>query len=865
MKKYFITAVAALSFGGLMTSCTHDVDSSSSSGDVAQNAKESYEQAFLNTFGRPVEGLDWGFGPSTNASTRAMTRNIEGFTKPSFSTKANITKPGDIGKPTSSKTFYNTLDEATSAGGSYLTGTSYESNKIYILNQDYYDKGESWYIYGPGFNNYSNVTVCVSGTMTTFGVNGGDGTTICFLDGSDVTLSGVSSNCTYYLAPGATVRFSGDVGMGSGVTFIMSERSNLIAKGLSFSGSANFVNNGGTIQVGSEEDKKGLWTDNFTGVFWNNGSITVTLDMGTSNDGGTFYNGSNGSINARNLALNKDVELWNEGSITLSGDFTTQACDGDGHRIYNSGTITTNKLSLNKNCTLWIENGGSVTATGTFECINDNDNIYIGSGSTLSIKSLDLYNNNQLLVNEGTLSVEGAIQARNTSAQIVNGGTLTAASVDIKAGARMHNNNDGVVTISGLTKVTNTNSTWMNDGKYTSGDFEASDYAYDVWNNCKLTVTSTNTRGNGIFHLNRATFFVDGGGSLITDYFYWEDTSNFYMGGKSLVDVKTELNTRNYDSDYGFRGMGDASNYAVLRAKKITKHADVQFSLSCFGYIYVDCDDMFKQGYIDTSHVQAYYYFADTVKYGKEEDCPVSIEGSEDGCNPGYNVTPPTPPVTPVTDKVRVIAEDLTTLDGKADFDFNDVVFDVDLLSSGKVRVTLLAAGGTLPLTVGDQGQQESGDYEPTMEMQKDSQGQDMESVMKYEVHRLFKVATTTMVNTNAAGGANRDAVEVIIDNPSTSSDIHEIANAIPIRVYKKNTWIELEKAVPVGTRSDKLTASKVAVDGTFQWCAERVSINKDSRYQYSDYKGTQKSRFELYLDGKLGAKWWDQSTIASE
>jgi hypothetical protein len=308
--------------------------------------------------------------------------------------------------------------------------------------------------------------------------------------------------------------------------------------------------------------------------------------------------------------------------------------------------------------------------------------------------------------------------------------------------------------------------------------------------------------------------------------------------------------------------MGDASNYAVLRAKKITKHADVQFSLSCFGYIYVDCDDMFKQGYIDTSHVQAYYYFADTVKYGKEEDCPVSIEGSEDGCNPGYNVTPPTPPVTPVTDKVRVIAEDLTTLDGKADFDFNDVVFDVDLLSSGKVRITLLAAGGTLPLTVGDPTTELQS---PTMEMQYDSQDVAMGEVMAYEVHHLFKVATTTMVNTNAAGGANRDAVEITIDNLSTSSDILEIANAIPIRVYKNSTWITLEQAVPVGTRSEKLTASKVAVDGTFQWCAERVSINKDTRYQYSDYKGTQKSRFELYLDGKLGAKWWDQSTVATD
>ena len=792
MKKYLITAVAALTFGGLMTSCTHDVDGSGSSGDVATNAQESYEKAFLNTFGRPVDGFDWGFGPSTNASTRAMTRNIEGFTKPSFSTKANITKPGTIQKPT--------------------------------INKD--------------------GAIVISGNQT---------------------LENINSGSTVYLEENAVLTYYNQYDPNNSrslqnVNLYMSNGSRLeVPTGLYIQGSTNLVNDGGTIKIGTDSNNKDIWTDNLTGIFWNNGTISGVQDFGTSNDGGTFYNGSNGSISAVNLKINKDVELWNEGTIILSGDFTTQACDGAGHRFYNSGTITTTKLSLNKNCTLWNE-GGSITATGTFECINDYDNIYNGPGSTLTLKSIDLYNNYQLLVNEGTLSVEGAIQARNTSAQIVNGGTLTAASVDIKAGARMHNNNDGVVTISGLTKVTNTNSTWMNDGKYTSGDFEASDYAYDVWNNCKLTVTSTNTRGDGIFHLNRATFFVDGGGSLITDYFYWEDTSNFYMGGKSLVDVKTELNTRNYNSDYGFRGMGDASNYAVLRAKKITKHADVQFSLSCFGYIYVDCDDMFKQGYIDTSHVQAYYYFADTVKYGKEEDCPVSIEGSEDGCNPGYNVTPPTPPVTPVTDKVRVIAEDLTTLDGKADFDFNDVVFDVDLLSSGKVRITLLAAGGTLPLTVGDPTTELQS---PTMEMQYDSQGKEMEEVMKYEVHRLFKVATTTMVNTNAAGGANRDAVSFEIANPSSSNDVKEIANAIPIRVYKGGQWIELAKAVPV-TGIATITASKLAVDGTFGWCAERVALEKDSRYQYTDDAGNNLgSRFRMYLQGELEGKWWLSTTEA--
>ena len=133
-----------------------------------------------------------------------------------------------------------------------------------------------------------------------------------------------------------------------------------------------------------------------------------------------------------------------------------------------------------------------------------------------------------------------------------------------------------------------------------------------------------------------------------------------------------------------------SNDYSVLRAKKITKHADVQFSLSCFGNIYVDCNDMFKQGAIDDSYVQVYYYFEKpNVKYGKEEDAPFSIEGSADGCNPGYNQN------KKITYQGRIMGEDLTAMSDN-DFDFNDVVFDWAISADKKTAyIKLLAAGGT--------------------------------------------------------------------------------------------------------------------------------------------------------------------------
>lgn len=54
-------------------------------------------------------------------------------------------------------------------------------------------------------------------------------------------------------------------------------------------------------------------------------------------------------------------------------------------------------------------------------------------------------------------------------------------------------------------------------------------------------------------------------------------------------------------------------------------------------------------------------------------------------------------PVDEVIEQGRIICEDLGTI---GDFDFNDVVFDAKVWKSGKTEITLLAAGGTLELSV---------------------------------------------------------------------------------------------------------------------------------------------------------------------
>ena len=96
-----------------------------------------------------------------------------------------------------------------------------------------------------------------------------------------------------------------------------------------------------------------------------------------------------------------------------------------------------------------------------------------------------------------------------------------------------------------------------------------------------------------------------------------------------------------------------------------------------------------------------------------------NYEAGVKGCTPGFRgkvVEEPKP--------IRVIAEDLSASEG-SDFDFNDVVFDIQLNwpAQGQHTITLQAAGGKLPLCIG--------------ELEDEN-----------EVHKLFGVNINTMVNT---------------------------------------------------------------------------------------------------------------------
>lgn len=159
---------------------------------------------------------------------------------------------------------------------------------------------------------------------------------------------------------------------------------------------------------------------------------------------------------------------------------------------------------------------------------------------------------------------------------------------------------------------------------------------------------------------------------------------------------------------------------------------------------------------------------------------------------------------------VRIMAEDLeaTAGDGdieNSDWDFNDVVFDVKFDKEGDgAWITLVAAGGVLPLYVAGQ-----------------------------EVHKKFDSSLTQdekgwypMINTGK--GITRDKAKFHIDNADKAND----GRGILIQVEKKlkdGTW----KTFNLDARQGQ-PAAKFAVDPSVGYCSERVSIDKISNGNFS-------------------------------
>ena len=427
-------------------------------------------------------------------------------------------------------------------------------------------------------------------------------------------------------------------------------------------------------------------------------NATLTLTKNATIDGGLVYMEESSMIDAGG----KDLYFKNGTKVLVSN----KASIIKANNIYLQGTQGTSD-----NVTLWNE--GTITVKNKLQGSEINAYIYNAAGKTIEAGELNLINNNDLLYNDGIVTVKGATSTQNDGAEIVNtkNAKFTCVSYSQAAGGKFHN--IGTVSMTGLTYLDNSNSGWVNDGKWTCGSYQIIGDAKGSnrnFNNCLLTVTNKDG-DTGELKLARGVLILGAGAGVVCESFYFDDTSFLWLGGASVVKVKGTLTTNNYNYGYGIEGYD--SDYAVLQANKIDKTGDHQYSMNYYGNLLVATSDHFPPGSINNNGVdQPYYYYDTTVKFTfKNEDIsPISA----DECNPGYksNSTPTTGgstgSTTTSTDvyikkEVKlhkwVFCEDLGSSYTKADFDYNDLVFDVKVIDEYRV---VRDADGTETAYTGD-------------------------------------------------------------------------------------------------------------------------------------------------------------------
>lgn len=469
--------------------------------------------------------------------------------------------------------------------------------------------------------------------------------------------------------------------------------------------------------------------------------------------------GSEGENAARTVVV---TGKWN-----MAGEY--QSVGGNARIIVaNGGEVNIpagNKLNSNNAAQLVVLPGGKITGEGA---------IALNNGTRSDMPSY----------NGGTIDVA---EFNNNGGDFFNYGTLKADVMEGGAG-NSHYYNHNVISIN---KCESSNVRLFNKCQfYCAGDMRIRNY--EGVNGSSLICGGQLMCSSSMDGTNDASYVTLGNGALVQCGTLYNNGSSWSgpteAGEWAVLDITEKIVYLNWEQDAPQNGGYFANNLYV----------------SAGTWENTDVDGNGMQGWTAGRKFETIRNAAgngNVTIIQKTTDPNDNIipddEGFEagvKGCTPGFNGKPI---------PIRIIAEDLSASEG-SDFDFNDVVFDVimNYPKKGEHTITLLAAGGTLPLTVGGE-----------------------------EVHAKFGVETGKMVNT-AGWTAKIDPVTFIV------SGNYSNAKEIEIRVKKGNDW-------PLLTAEQGKAASKIVVPNTYKWCEEL----KDIEDVYPD--------FNDYVDNPQ-LKWWE-------
>ena len=346
-------------------------------------------------------------------------------------------------------------------------------------------------------------------------------------------------------------------------------------------------------------------------------------------------------------------------------------------------------------------------------------------------------------------------------------------------------------------------------------------------------VSATVATRNGLFHGYEQNRVKNGYDSN----YYTEPISQEGYLDKLEVGSAQNLQSTQHIFDFNRQNVGDWDNVYVSGGSALqfgvhSSWGTDESSPNKDGYYwYFKCasitvpGEKFKDGVARTAYYVGICYYGKAVETWDAQGNPekwrelgnenVAAQRCEDWI---LKIIPGEPIPEPDPDNVCIIAEDLSANDA-TDFDFNDVIFTVEYTSTTTAKVTLYAAGGTLPLKVaGTEVHQAFGYGEP------DENG-------------LYK-----MINTGAKANVNGVAPVVLFE--SLTVDKSQRGNDIEILVDKgtKNAeGVHVPNWIPL-TATGGAPAAKLCVGTDYatdpagpKWCAERESI-KDKYAPFTDW-----------------------------
>lgn len=499
-----------------------------------------------------------------------------------------------------------------------------------------------------------------------------------------------------------------------------------------------------------------------------------------------------------------------EGTYDFSNETFDLCADADLYLLPNAKVTLGNTAASTAKFDIYIAEGAELIENGQDGFRADVD-AHVYNHGTITCTRFEV-NGTSFLYNVGTLKSTGDVYIANSTSKIVNDNTIESASVNVEGSGALQNNAEWTVT--GNTIVSCTDGGWVNNGYWKTQNYGYTAGSENIINNCFLEVTEDFDMNISSSNPN-ASFKIDTGGGVLTKNFnggkvITDPTSvsgpyKIVMGHSAVFKVTGTATLEGGNPGWGFFGPADG-DYAVFQAKNVVRNENLkntQGAVTYSGNLYVSAETHFAQGH-DGMDAEGHYFinewngfsvvsniFAAGFKPGKPG---VTIQKTD--CCPGFDGDEESDEFD-----VRIIGEDLTP--GDTDWDFNDVVFGVNYNDAGTgATCTLLAAGGTLPLRIAKKGNANLANAEDWV-----------------EVHALFGVSTTTMVNT---GG-----ISTTVDRKPTFdvSGISKSENGKDIRIYvnkgtdEEPNWIEL-------TAVKGEPAAKLAVKKGFRLCTERQNIN---------------------------------------